>query len=127
MFLGTTIKALDIFWVSSHSLGVRIIHRLFFWIPYYIRNVLKILRTVLNWLNWLGNRINRFIRLCFQEQQLGYSKLFGSVLTHSELESYIIVFFWVSYSVRNVKTKFDIFSQSARPIRKPNQLVHFFF
>ena len=39
------------------------------------------------------------------------------------------LFFWVPYFVRNVLTKYDIFSQSARPVGKLNQLVHrgFFF
>ena len=38
-------------------------------------------------------------------------------------------FFWVPYSVRNVLTKFDIFSQLARPVGKLNKQVHwgFFF
>ena len=33
-------SALGIVWVSSHSFGVGIVHHLFFWIPYSIRNVL---------------------------------------------------------------------------------------
>ena len=32
-------------------------------------------------------------------------------------------FFWVPYSMRNVLKKIDIFFQSARPVRKLNQLV----
>ena len=50
--------------------------------------------------------------------------MFGSVLTHPELESYTVTLFWVPYSVRNVLTKFDIFSQSDRPIGKLNQPLH---
>ena len=57
----------------------------------------------------MGNRISRFIRFYFQEQHLGYFSLFGPLLTHPELESYIVPFFWVPYFVRNVLTKFDIF------------------
>ena len=41
MFLGTSVRALGIVWISSHSFGVGIVHRLFFWIPYFVRNVLK--------------------------------------------------------------------------------------
>ena len=46
-----------------------------------------------------------------------------------ELELYTVAFFWVPYSVRNVLTKFDIFSQLARPVGKLNKQVHlgFFF
>ena len=43
MFSGTTVRALDIVWVNSHSFGVGIVHRLFifyFLIPYSIRNIL---------------------------------------------------------------------------------------
>ena len=32
---------IGIVWVSSHSFGVRIVHHLFCWIPYSIKNVLK--------------------------------------------------------------------------------------
>ena len=32
---------LGIVWASSHSLGVGIVHLLFCWIPYSVRNVLK--------------------------------------------------------------------------------------
>ena len=41
MFLGTIVRALGIVLVSSHLFGVRIVHRLFCWIPYSVRNVLK--------------------------------------------------------------------------------------
>ena len=41
MFSGTADRALDIIWVSSHSFGVGIVHRLFCWIPYSVRNVMK--------------------------------------------------------------------------------------
>ena len=54
---------------------------------------LKNFINFLNRLDGLGNRIIRFIRFCFQEQQLGYFALFGSVLTHSKLESYTVDFF----------------------------------
>ena len=125
MFSGTTVRAICIVWVSSHSFRVGIVHRLFFYIPYSIRNVLKFLRTFLKWINRLGNQISRFIRFCFQEQHLRSFSLFGSVLTHPELESYIIVFFFlVPYSLRNVLTKFDIFSQLAQPVEKLNQPFH---
>ena len=56
---------------------------------------------------------------------LGHWALFGSVLTHSKLESYTVAFFFffIPHFVRNVLTKFDIFSQSARPVGKLNQLI----
>ena len=41
MFTGTTVRALDIVCVSSHSFEVRTIHPLFFGIPYYVRKILK--------------------------------------------------------------------------------------
>ena len=72
MFSRTKVRALGIVWVSSHSVEVRIVHRLFFWIPYSVRNVLKDFENFRNQINQLGNRISRFIRLCFQEQQLGH-------------------------------------------------------
>ena len=37
-----------------------------------MRKILKILRTSLNRMNRLGNRISQFIKLYFQEQQLGH-------------------------------------------------------
>ena len=51
-----------------------------------MRNVLKKKRRF--FLNWL----NQFIRLCFQEQQLGHFALFGLVLTHPDSESYTVAF-----------------------------------
>ena len=72
----------------------------------------------------------RFIRFYFQEQQLGYFALFGSVLTHLELESYTVAFFWVPYSVRNVLTKFDIFfsiNLTSWETESANSLVCFVF
>ena len=85
------------------------------------------LRTFLNRIDWLGNRIIRFIRFCFQEQQLEYFALFGPVPTHLELESYTVAFFWVPYSLRNVLKKLYIFSQSARLVGKLNQLIRWVF
>ena len=39
-FSEITVRVICIVWVSSHSFGVRIIHRLFFWFPYFVNNVL---------------------------------------------------------------------------------------
>ena len=39
--LQPSFRALGIVWVSSHLFRVGIVHRLFCWIPYSIRNVLK--------------------------------------------------------------------------------------
>ena len=41
MFSGLADRALDIVWVNSQSFGVGIVHGLFCWIPYSVRNVLK--------------------------------------------------------------------------------------
>ena len=128
MFSGITVRALGIVWVSSHSFGVGIVHRLFCWIPYSIRNVLTILRTVLNRLDRFGNQISRFIRFYFQKQQLGYFALFGPVLTHLELESYTVPFFWVPYSVINVlKILIFFFNWLDQLGNLISQFVGFFF
>ena len=39
LMFATYFGALGIVWVSSHSFGVGIVHRLFFWIPYFVRKV----------------------------------------------------------------------------------------
>ena len=85
--------ALDIVYVSSQSFRVRIVLRLFCWIPDSMRKIMTILRTSINRMNQLGNRIISFIRTCFPEQQLGHFAFFGSVLTHLESESYTVTFF----------------------------------
>ena len=41
MFSRTTVKALSIVCVGSHSFGIRIVHPLFFWIPDSMRKILK--------------------------------------------------------------------------------------
>ena len=41
MFSGTVVKALCLVWIGSHPSGVGILHRCFFWVPYFVRNVLK--------------------------------------------------------------------------------------
>ena len=56
------IRALFFVWVDSHSSGVRIVLRCFFWALYSMRNILQNLRFFLNWINRLENWINRFIR-----------------------------------------------------------------
>ena len=40
-FLEIAVRVLCIVWVRSHSFGVKIVHRLCFWFPHSIRNVLK--------------------------------------------------------------------------------------
>ena len=41
MFSKIIVRVLFIVWVSSHSFGVRIVHCLFFWLPYSVKNVLS--------------------------------------------------------------------------------------
>ena len=93
MFSGTVARALDIVCVSSHSFRVRTVHPLFFWIPYYVRKVLKNFENCSQPAQPVGKPDHQFIRLCFSEQQLGHFSLFGSVLTHPELESHTVAFF----------------------------------
>ena len=37
----------------------------------------------------------------------------------------LYLFFWIPDSIRKVLTSFEIFSQPAGPVGKPNQLVHY--
>ena len=41
MFSETSVKALSLVLIGSHSSGVGIVHRWFFWVPYFVRNILK--------------------------------------------------------------------------------------
>ena len=87
---------------------------LYFWIPYTIRNVFKILRTVLNRIDLLGkdHAIHYVIFLGITIRVL----CIVWVSSHSSRVGIIHhFFFWVPYSVRNVLKKFDIFSQLALP------------
>ena len=45
---------------------------------------------------------------CFQEQQLGYFSLFGSVLTHLGSGSCTV---YIPYSLKNILVKFENFSE----------------
>ena len=45
-------------------------------------------------------------------------------LGHSESKLYSFYFFWILGSMRKVLTSFEIFSQPAGPVGKPNQPVH---
>ena len=47
-----------------------------------------------------------------------------SVHSHSELELYIVNFFWIPYYVRKVLTNFENYSQLAEPIGELDQPVH---
>ena len=64
-----------------------------------------------------------FFALVVCRLALGYFSLFVSDLSHSESELHSI-FCWIPDSVRKVMKNFEIFSQPARPVRKPNQPVH---
>ena len=66
--------------VGSWSFGVEIALCLSFWIPDFLRKVLKFLKSFRNLLDWFGNRTSLFIGLGFLEWQFGYfaSFVFGS-------------------------------------------------
>ena len=57
--------------------------------------------------------LNRFIRLCFWEQELGNFALFGLVLTIRS-QNHTLLLFLVPYSMRNVLKKIEICSQPAQ-------------
>ena len=65
MFAGTAVWVLFFVCVGSWSFRVGIALHLFCWISNYVRKALEILRTSLNWLYRLENRICRFIRFFF--------------------------------------------------------------
>ena len=44
-------------------------------------------------MNWLGNQISRFTEFSLLEQQFGSLAPFVSVLSHSELDLYSVLFF----------------------------------
>ena len=46
------------------------------------------------------------------------------VLSHSEFEFVICLFFWISESMRKIIKKFENYSQPAKLVGKPDQLVH---
>ena len=73
-------------------------------------------------MNWLGNRISQFIGFSFLKWKFGYFVLFVSVLSHSVSELYTI-FFWFTYSVRNVLKNFQNCSQPDRPVGELDQPV----
>ena len=55
---------------------------------------------------------------------LGYFALFVSDLGHLESELHSVCFFWIYDFVSKVLKNFEIFSQPAGPVGKPNQPVH---
>ena len=55
---------------------------------------------------------------------MGYFALFVQFLVIRSLNYISFVFFWILDSLRKVLTIFEICSQSAGPIGKPNQPVH---
>ena len=74
-------------------------------------------------MNQLENWINRFIKLCFQEQQLRHSASFVSILSHSESELYSVCFFWITNSVRKILKNFESCSRSDELVGKPDYSV----
>ena len=117
------VRKLLLFWVGSYSFGVRIVRFFFFWVPYSVRNVLKILIFVVNRINQLWNWISQFIRFC---SAIIVRALFLIWVSSHSYGVRIVhpCFCWVPYSVSNFITNFEIFSQPTRPIGELNQPVH---
>ena len=60
----------------------------------------------------------------FAEKQLGYFVFFCVGSWPFGVKIAFNLFFWIQDSMRNFLTNFEIFSEPARPVGKPNQPVH---
>ena len=110
--------------VDSHSSELRINHRLFFWIPDFVRKVLKIFQIFFKPSGPFG-KPNQPVHLVQFAGTVVWVVLFvcvGSWLFDVGIE--IRLSCWISEFERKVLEIFEIFCQPSGPVGKQNQPVH---